>query len=153
MSSTAHARIGAASGAVTDRQHALTSLAKDEDVQYIVGDWMSEGNMVTRGAAKVSSNGSSDEFESSFVESLKPALPYLAEKGIKVAVNAGSSDTEKLYHAVVDAVKAAGLDLNVAWVGGDEVMDAVKEAIDAGSEFRSLTTGEHPSLAFQAGAG
>lgn len=134
-------RIASASGSVTDRRHGLAALAKDEDIKYIVGDWMSEYNMTTRGGAKVNNGGSSDEFETSFLEALEPALPHLAARGIKVAVNAGASDTERLYHTVVEMIKAAGLNLTVAWVGGDEVMDIVQKALDTGSEFRSLTTG------------
>ena len=118
-------------------------MARDEDVQYIVGDWLSEGNMASRGIGKVTSNGASEEFEPSFLEAFGPALPHLAAKGIKVAVNAGASDTEKLYHRVVEMVKAAGLDLMVAWVEGDEVMQTVQTALDSGKEFRSLTTGEY----------
>lgn len=136
-------RIASASGSVTDRRHGLAALAETEDVQYIVGDWMSEYNMTTRGGAKIDSNGSSEEFETSFLEALEPALPHLQARKIKVAVNAGASDTQKLYHTVVDMIKAAGLSLTVAWIGGDEVMDLVGEAIAAGDDLRSLTTGAY----------
>ncbi|ORY69037.1 uncharacterized protein BCR38DRAFT_363932 [Pseudomassariella vexata] len=135
-------RVASASGSVTDRRHAFAELAKNEDVQFIVGDWMSEYNMTTRAGGKVTSNGASSEFETSFLEALEPALPYLQSRGIKVAVNAGASDTQKLYQVVVDKVKAAGLNLQVAWVGGDEVMDAVQSAIKLGQDFKSLTTGQ-----------
>ncbi|KAH6632893.1 hypothetical protein C7974DRAFT_451978 [Boeremia exigua] len=97
--------------------------------------------MTTRGGGKVGSNGASEEFETSFLEAFVPALPHLAAKRIKVAVNAGASDTKKLYEVVVNKVREAGLDLKVAWVGGDEVFDVVSKAMDSGSEFKSLTTG------------
>jgi 4-hydroxy-3-methylbut-2-enyl diphosphate reductase IspH len=139
-------RIASASGSVTDRRHGLAALAETEDVQYIVGDWMSEYNMTTRGGAKIDSNGSSEEFETSFLEALEPALPHLEARKIKVAVNAGASDTQKLYHTVVDMIKAAGLNLTVAWIGGDEVMDLVEEAIAAGDDLRSLTTGAYHKI-------
>ncbi|KAF1817469.1 DUF1446-domain-containing protein [Eremomyces bilateralis CBS 781.70] len=135
-------RIASASGAVTDRRHGFADLAKNEDVKYIVGDWMSEYNMTTRGGSKINNSGASDEFEDSFLEALEPALPYLASRGIKVAVNAGASDTQKLYDIVVEKVKAAGLDLKVAWVGGDEVIDLVKSASKEGNDFKNLTTGK-----------
>lgn len=35
-------RIASASGAVTDRRENLLELARDADVDFIVGDWMSE---------------------------------------------------------------------------------------------------------------
>jgi hypothetical protein len=135
-------RIASASGAVTDRRHGFADLAKNEDIQFIVGDWMSEYNMTTRGGGKVGSSGASDEFEVSFLEALFPALPHLASRKIKVAVNAGASDTKKLHDVVVNKTQELGLDLKVAWVGGDEVFDIVTEAVRNGTEFKSLTTGE-----------
>ena len=134
-------RIASASGSVTDRRHAFADIAKSEDVHFIVGDWMSEYNMTTRGGGKVDSNGSSDEFETSFLEAFLPALPHLAAKRIKVAVNAGASDTKKLHDVVVNEIRVRGLDLKVAWIGGDEVFDTVKKAVESGQDFKSLTTG------------
>ncbi|KAJ8116175.1 hypothetical protein OPT61_g2336 [Boeremia exigua] len=138
-------RIASASGSVTDRRHGFADLAQNEDIHFIVGDWMSEYNMTTRGGGKVGSNGASEEFETSFLEAFVPALPHLAARNIKVAVNAGASDTQKLYEVVVNKIREAGLDLKVAWVGGDEVFDIVSKAIDSGNEFKSLTTGKYLS--------
>lgn len=134
-------RIASASGSVTDRRHALAALAEKENIDFIVGDWMSEYNMTTRAGGKVLNNGSSDEFEPSFLEALEPALPHIASRKIKVAVNAGASDTQKLHSIVVDKIAALGLKLKVAWVGGDEVFDVVQKALGKGREFRSLTHG------------
>ncbi|KIN06806.1 hypothetical protein OIDMADRAFT_46733 [Oidiodendron maius Zn] len=106
---------------------AFADLAKNVGVRYIVGDWMSEYNMTTRGGGKVDSNGSSEEFETSFLEALLPALPYLESRKIKVAVNAGASDPEKLHDIVI---------------GGDEVLNEVQAARKNGQDFKSLTTGK-----------
>lgn len=141
-------RIASASGSVTDRRHGFADLAQNEDIHFIVGDWMSEYNMTTRGGGKVGSNGASEEFETSFLEAFVPALPHLAARKIKVAVNAGASDTQKLYEVVLEKIREAGLDLKVAWVGGDEVFDVVSKAIDNGSDFKSLTTGKVPCAVY-----
>ncbi|KAF4998797.1 hypothetical protein FDECE_11699 [Fusarium decemcellulare] len=135
-------RIASASGSVTDRRHALADLAQNEEVDFIVGDWLSEYNMTTRGGAKVDSAGTSDEFESSFLEALEPALTLLDSRKIKLVVNAGASDTEKLHQVVAEKIAAAGLSLKVAWIGGDEVFDVVKKAIGQGNVFKSLTHGK-----------
>ncbi|KAH7127310.1 hypothetical protein EDB81DRAFT_697491 [Dactylonectria macrodidyma] len=139
--SDAPLRIASASGSVTDRRHALADLAKNEDVQFIVGDWLSEYNMTMRGGGKVDSQGASDEFETSFLDALVPALPYLKSNKIKIAVNAGASDTRKLHDAVAEKIKAIGSNLRVAWVGGDEVTELVQDMITQGEEFKNLTTG------------
>lgn len=139
-------RIASASGSVTDRRHGLANLAKEEDVQFIVGDWMSEYNMTIRGGAKVNGNSLSSEFEMSFLESIEPALADLAARKIKVAVNAGASDTKKLHDALVESIKSKDLGLQVAWVEGDEVSDTLQTAIKSGKEFTSLTTGKRIPL-------
>lgn len=136
-------RIASASGSVTDRRHGFAELAKDEDVHFIVGDWMSEYNMTTRGGAKAKGDFDTSEFEECFLESIVPALDHLARRNIKVAVNAGASDTRKLHQVLTNIIQEKGLDLKVAWIEGDEVFDAVEKAIQAGETFRSLTTGTH----------
>jgi len=140
-------RIAGASGGFTDRQRAILSLAKC-DVDVIVGDWMSECTMSWHGAAKaaVIANATPDEerhglYDPSFMANLEPALPYLAEKGIKLAVNAGSSDTELLAKTVLAEVKKQGLDLKVAWVQGDEVLDVVNRLMKQGEKFENICFG------------
>lgn len=134
-------RIASASGSVTDRRHGLAELAQNEDLHFIVGDWMSEYNMTTRGGGKVKQNQQSSEFETSFMESIEPALPNIARRKIKVAVNAGASDTKKLHDVLVKSIQDKGLVLRVAWIEGDEVSDLLQQAIKAGEQFTNLTTG------------
>lgn len=140
-------RIAGASGGFTDRQRAILDLAKC-DVDVIVGDWMSECTMSWHGAAKanVIANSVSDTdrqglYDPSFMENVSPALPYLEKKGIKLAVNAGSSDTELLAKTVVQEVKKQGLNLKVAWVQGDEVSDVVNKLLKEGHKFENICFG------------
>jgi Acyclic terpene utilisation family protein AtuA len=138
-------RIASASGAVTDRRENLAEIAKDADVDFIVGDWMSEYNMAIRGTLK-STRGSqlSDvaAFEYQFLDSFIDALPDLAKRDIKLVVNAGSCDTEKLHNALVELIKAQGVQLTVAWVEGDECLDVVEDCRAQGQKFRNITTGQ-----------
>lgn len=52
-------------------------------------------------------------YELVFLEGLAPALEDIQRFGIRVAVNAGQSDTEGLWRAVVDLVEKKGLGLKV----------------------------------------
>jgi hypothetical protein len=135
-------RIASASGSVTDRRHGFEELARDEDVQFIVGDYMSEYNMTMRGGSKTL-NPLETAYEPCFVESIRPALPHLARKNIRVAVNAGGSDTSRLCKDLRTIIQAEGLDLKVAYVEGDEVFTAVENAIKQGDNLRNLTTGSY----------
>lgn len=84
-----------------------------------------------------------DAYEPTFLESLDPALNDIAKHGIKVAVNAGASDTQLLHKVVTEMVKSKGLKLKVAWISGDEVFPAVQSAIKEGkTKFENVSTGE-----------
>jgi hypothetical protein len=112
-----------------------------DPVDVIIGDWMSEANMTGRAGSKIDSTG--DSYEPTFLEALIPALPHIGQHNIKVAVNAGATDTEKLYIVVKKLVQERQLDLKVAWISGDEVLPAVKKAQAEGtSNFENVCTGE-----------
>lgn len=144
-------RIAGASGGFSDRQRAISSLAK-LDIDVIVGDWLSECTMTLHGAQKIDNEKLRTEgklleepaglFDPTFIENLSPALPDIARKGIKVAVNAGACDTKLLARNVQNEVEKQGLDLKVAYVEGDEVTETVNRLIKKGERFVSLMTGQ-----------
>jgi hypothetical protein len=141
-------RVGGASGGYTDRQRSVLSFAKDSDVDVIIGDWMSEMTMEWHGVAKqedVAKGLSDDErtgmFDPSFLGTLTPALRYLEERSVKVAVNAGASDAQMLARLVEKAVHEQGLNLKVAWIQGDEVFDVVQQLLKKGEKFENICFG------------
>jgi hypothetical protein len=141
-------RIGGASGGFTDRQRSILSFAKDCDVDVIVGDWMSEMTMSWHGVAKkddISKGLKNDQrtpmFDPSFLGTMRPALPYLQERNVKVAVNAGASDAELLAKMVQDSVDEMKLSLKVAWIQGDEVFDVVQQLLKKGEKFSNICFG------------
>lgn len=111
-------------------------MAKNEDVDVITGDWMSEANMTLRGSDKREKLSSGTlvgkAYEPYFLEELDPAIPWLAKKGIKLAVNAGASDVQGLAEAVKLLIKKHGVDLKVGYVDGDDVTDAVLDLYKKG---------------------
>ncbi|CAK7230594.1 hypothetical protein SCUCBS95973_007628 [Sporothrix curviconia] len=128
-------RVAGCSAGVYDRKRALHDLAKNEDLDVITGDWMSECNMTWRGSDKrgrlagkgAAELASTTGYEPSFVQKLDPAIPWLAKRGIKVAVNAGASDVAGLADAVRGLCVKHGVDLKVGYVDGDDVTDAFLE--------------------------
>lgn len=84
-----------------------------------------------------------EAYEPTFLEALEPALSHIAKHGIKVAVNAGASDTMKLNDIVLKMIEARGLKLNVAWISGDEVLPQLLAAQRRGeSPFENICTGQ-----------
>ncbi|KAI0473058.1 hypothetical protein GGR56DRAFT_596260 [Xylariaceae sp. FL0804] len=134
-------RIMNISGSPADRRDALVrNAASDEPIDVFVGDWMSELNMPAR-AYSIASGGKIG-YEETFVESLEPALEMLARRKIKFAANGGTVATKDLFDVVVDMVAKKGLDLSVAWVEGDLVMDQVRALQKDGTRFKHISTGE-----------
>lgn len=108
----------------------------------IIADYLSEANMVVSAARKAEQDAAtaaakakenSDEvangdpisaafgapaYEAYFLEGLEPALEDVARFGIRVVVNAGGSDTEGLYRAVMEMLRKKGLDLEVSYLMG-----------------------------------
>lgn len=133
---------------VYDRKRAMEDMAKNEDVDVITGDWMSECNMTLRGSDKRDrlanremATGSSvvaKGYEPYFLEEVDPAIPWLARKGTKLAVNAGASDVHGLAVAVKELIKKHGVDLKVGVVDGDDVTDAVLDLYKKGEPFYNL---------------
>lgn len=115
-------RVGGASGGFSDRVHAMTQLAKNGECDVIMGDWMSENTMTLHGAGKIanaSKKAASEHipieelakdamFAQNFIDCFVPAIPHLATNGVKLAVNAGASDTEILAKYVVKLCEDAG---------------------------------------------
>ncbi|PNH48078.1 hypothetical protein VD0004_g399 [Verticillium dahliae] len=141
-------KIAGCSGGVYDRKRAIHDMAKNEDVDVITGDWMSECNMTLRGsdkrdrlAQKKMSSGSTvvaKGYEPYFLDELDPAIPHLASRGIKIAVNAGASDVHGLALAVKELIMKHGVDLKVGVVDGDDVTDAVLDLYQKGETFPNL---------------
>lgn len=85
----------------------------------IIADFMSEYNMATAAGRRVdqtSSQAAAPAYDLSFLEAVEPALEDLAKHGIKLAVNAGVTDTKGLYDVVVHMVQAKKLGLKVGHI-------------------------------------
>ncbi|KAN0099788.1 DUF1446 domain containing protein [Hyaloscypha variabilis] len=135
-------RIMNISGSPCDKRDVIAkAAAMDEHIDVLVGDWMSELNMPTR--AYNVANGLGIGYEETFLEALEPALENIAKKGIKLAANAGTVATKELYDIVVKMVKDKGLDLTIAWIEGDAVLDLVKDDLKKEpKKFVHISTGK-----------
>ncbi|OQV03598.1 hypothetical protein CLAIMM_08620 [Cladophialophora immunda] len=136
-------RVAGASGGVFDRIRAISDLAKNPNVDVIIGDWMSEMNMTARATQKLDSKtavqGESDApYEGTFIEALEPAILDIARTGKKVAVNAGASAIEEMARKVQELCKGKGVDLKVSWITGDDVTETVQALLARGDQFLSL---------------
>lgn len=124
-------RIGGASGFWGESDMALPQFLKAGGLDYIVFDYLAEITLsiMARARAKDASKG----YAADFVDHvLKPNLAEIARQGVRVISNAGGMNPVACATAVEAAVKAAGLDLKVAVVTGDDLIDQADALAAAG---------------------
>lgn len=135
-------RIAGCAGGNTDRWDAIERFASDPSIDVIIGDWLSESNMASTAAIKVQAlaqekeTANADElpaaYAKEFLQCFKPAIPKIAQNQIKLIVNAGASDTERLAHECLRIVREQGVQLRIAWIAGDDVTSLLKSQVLSG---------------------
>ncbi len=133
MSSARTIRIGGASGYWGDSAMAVPQLLGAGDLDYLVFDYLAEITMsiLARARAKNPEAGFATDFIS-FV--MTPHLAAIARQGVKVISNAGGVNPDACARAVRGLIEAAGLDLKVAVVHGDDLMGRAQALADMGPE-------------------
>jgi hypothetical protein len=112
-------RIGGASGAWGDSPMAIGQLLTT-DVDYLMMDYLAEVTMSLLARARMKDANAG--FPPDFVAYLKPHLPELARRKIKVVSNAGAVNPQACKRAIESACADAGVSMKVAVVEGDDVM-------------------------------
>jgi hypothetical protein len=117
-------RIGGASGAWGDSPGAIPQLLR-EPVDFLMMDYLAEVSMslLARARQKMPEAG----FPPDFVTYLKPYLPDIAGRGIRVVSNAGGVNPPACAAALRAACESSGLALRIAVVEGDDVLPHMEE--------------------------
>jgi hypothetical protein len=142
-------RIGNFSGFLGDRFTALTEILHGGDVDVVMGDYLAEATM-----AGVSSlfrgdvAAQQDFYATPFLRQIEPELGFIAEKRIKVVVNAGAFNPRGLAETLRATIAEQGLDLGVAFIEGDDVLAAIPH-LQASGVLHHLDTGEPLDLSDQ----
>lgn len=114
-------RIGGACGYWGDSAHSTAQLLGAR-LDYLVYDYLAEVTMSIMARARAASPEAG--YAVDFVQSvLRPNLPEIAAKGVRVISNAGGVNPAACGAAVRAVVKELGLDLSVAVVLGDDLMN------------------------------
>ena len=124
-------RIGGASGFWGDSRVAAPQLVRSGRIDYLVFDYLAETTM----AILVGARAKKPElgYATDFVEvAMRPVLREIAEAGIKVVSNAGGINPHGCAKALARLIEAAGLQLRIAVVEGDDVNAQVRDLIAAG---------------------
>lgn len=134
-------RVGNVSGATGDSPHAMYRMAQDGNVNFIVGDWLSEMNIAWNAIAK--SQDPSLGYEPGFLMQLRESIDLIVQKKIKVITNAGGLNTEALAHEVhALCQEKEHRNTKIAVVLGDDISDLIHDP----KTRRNLTHLDHPDL-------
>ncbi|MCW2778224.1 MAG: hypothetical protein JWN17_1949 [Frankiales bacterium] len=133
-------RVGTFSGYLGDRPTALSELMAGDPVDVAFGDYLAEVTLAALAARRA--RDPERAFVEQAVEQLRPHLVALAERGTKVVTNAGGFSPAGMAAALREAAAAAGADLRVAHVSGDDVLPHLADHAAAGHLLEHLETGE-----------
>jgi hypothetical protein len=133
-------RIANCSGFYGDRMSALAEMVRGGPVDVITGDYLAEVTMLV--LAKNRLKKPSGGYASTFLRQLAPVVKEIAERRIKVVVNAGGLDPAGLAAATRELLAEAGVDLTVAHVEGDDLASRIPGLLADGHDLAHLDTGE-----------
>jgi hypothetical protein len=133
-------RIANCSGFYGDRMSALAEMVDGGPVDVITGDYLAEVTMLVLAKNRLKKPGGG--YASTFLRQLKPVVAKVAERGIKIVVNAGGLDPSGLATATREMLAEAGVDLAVACVQGDDLAPRIPALLADGHELSHLDTGE-----------
>ena len=123
-------RIGCASGFWGDTPEAVGQLVSLGEIDYLVFDYLAEVTMSLMARARAKSPEAG--FAPDFVKALTPWLAEIKRKRIKVVANAGGVNPRGCREALAKAAEAAGIDISIGVVLGDDLLDQGDKIRDRG---------------------
>ncbi len=125
-------RIGGASAFSFDSVSAAAQLLRAEPCpNYLMFDFMSEGTIGTLARA-FQANPETAYLSELISVHLEPNLLDIMAKGVKIIANAGGMNPQACGKAVRECLAARGVDLKVAVVSGDNILDRAGALREAG---------------------
>lgn len=133
-------RIGNGQGFWGDSSRGPIQLVRSGEIDYLTMDFLAEVTMSIMN--KLRSRNPMAGYATDFVTQLSRILPECADKGIKIVANAGGVNPEACARAVVELIRRQGLEMTVATVGGDDIVDRIPALLEQGDRLVNLDSGE-----------
>ena len=123
-------RIGCASAFWGDTTTAAKQLVEKSTLDYLIFDFLAEVTMSILAGAK--KKNTEMGYATDFVEQLAPLLSQIKEKNITVLSNAGGLNLNACRKALMNEAEKAGIDLKIALVIGDDLMEEFPRLMELG---------------------
>ncbi|MGB8860381.1 MAG: acyclic terpene utilization AtuA family protein, partial [Ilumatobacteraceae bacterium] len=129
-------RIANCSGFFGDRLSAAKEMVEGGDIDVLTGDWLAELTMLILHKQRLRNPEAG--YASTFLIQMEQVLATCLERGIKVVTNAGGLNPAGCADKVRQIAAKLGLDVKVAHVEGDDLMDRID---DLRGQLNHLDTG------------
>ncbi len=118
-------RIGNASGFYGDRFSAMREMLEGGELDYLTGDYLAELTMLILGRDRLKDPKTG--YAKTFLRQMEECLGIAIDKGVRIVSNAGGLNPHGLAVALRELAETLGLDVNVAFVDGDDLVDRAAE--------------------------
>jgi hypothetical protein len=118
-------RIANCSGFFGDRLSAAREMVEGGPIDVLTGDWLAELTMLILHKGRLRNPNAG--YATTFLTQMEQVLATCVERGIRVVTNAGGLNPAGCAQAVRDLAHRVGVDVAVAHIEGDDLMDRVDE--------------------------
>jgi hypothetical protein len=133
-------RIANGQGFWGDSLEAPVEQVRRGPIDYLTLDYLAEVTMSI--LQKQRSRDPKTGYARDFVDMIARVLPDLKARRIRVIANAGGVNPTACKDAVLDVAKRQGIQVSVATVAGDDIMDRLDSFLARGIELKSMDSGE-----------
>ena len=133
-------RIANGQGFWGDSLEAPVEQVRRGPIDYLTLDYLAEITMSI--LQKQRSRDPRTGYARDFVEMIARVLPDLVQRKIRVIANAGGVNPAACRDAVLEIAKRQGVNIKVATVAGDDIMDRLDDYLSRGVALKNMETGE-----------
>ena len=132
-------RIGNCSGFYGDRLSALSEMVEGGPLDVVTGDYLAEVTMMVLARTRAKRPGGG--YAQTFLRQLEPVARTIAQRKVRIVVNAGGLDPQGLAAATRELFGRLDVDLRVSHLEGDDLTSSIVD-LEALGELTNVDTGE-----------
>ncbi len=134
-------RIGNCSGFYGDKLSAAKEMVDGGPVDVLTGDYLAELTMAILYSQKIQ-KGPKAGYVGTFLKQLADVADTCSKKNIKIVTNAGGLNPYSMTEETLKILETLGLELNVAYITGDDLLPQIDDLTKKGEKFINLDTGK-----------
>ena len=130
-------KIANCSGYYGDKLSAAKELVDGGPIDVLTGDYLAELTMTILYNQKLK-RGEDKGYVGTFLKQIKEVAKSCKEKNIKIISNAGGLNPKSMANEIKKILNEQSIDMNVAYIDGDDLLPRMKELSDEGETFQNI---------------